>query len=98
MGLHAEVVREDMEPLLAYGRHLIGGLGGDAARQVEALHEGMREHTLEQVRFVCAEGGDGAPLGSLRSDVEGEGPRIYTCDSDHATLEEIILEGPGGPP
>ena len=58
----------------------------------------MREHILEQVRFVCAGGGDGAPLGSLRSNVEGEGPRIDTGHSDHATLEKIILQRGCGPP
>ena len=58
----------------------------------------MCEHALEHVRFVRAGGCDGAPLGSLRSDVECERPRVDTRDSDHATLEEIILQGPCSPP
>ena len=65
VGLHTEVVREDVEPLLADGRHLVRLLRGDAARQVETLHERMLKDAFEHLRLVCVGGGEGAAFGSF---------------------------------
>jgi len=96
--LYAEVVGDDVEPLLADRRDLVTLPRSRAAREVEPLHGRLLEDLGEERVGVRIGGGDGTAHRPVRADVSGESPRVDIGDPGHTEPREVGVEALLTPP